>query len=76
MIESKEEELAETREFRDRIKRVKLDPEFARYVGRISGLYEKSHWTFVCSEHTSVRLKTEEALKAHFKNNAHTHRVH
>jgi hypothetical protein len=73
MDESKE--AVDAKEFRERVKVVKLDPEFAGYSGRISGLSEKSHWTFVCSEHTSVRLKTEEELKAHFKNNAHTRRV-
>ena len=69
MIES--EETVDARDFHERVKKVKHDPEFSGYAGRISGLLEGSTWTFVCSEHTSARLKNEEALKRHFKNNAH-----
>jgi hypothetical protein len=70
MSESSEEKTAAA-EFHKRVMQVKRDPEFAGYAGRISGLLDKSGWTFVCSEHTSVRLKDEEELKQHFKSKAH-----
>jgi len=66
------QEAAEAREFHSRVKAVKLDPAFSRYATRISGLLEGSRWMFVCSAHTSARIKDEQALKQHFKNAAHS----
>ena len=67
-----DKERAETSLFLKRVQAVKRDPAFAGFAGRISGLYEKPNWIFICSEHVSGRFANEEKLKKHFEEKSHS----
>jgi len=65
-------EKAESSLFLKRVQAVKRDPTFSGFADRISGLYEKPTWVFICSEHLSGRFADEEKLKKHFEEKSHT----
>jgi methionine synthase II (cobalamin-independent) len=62
-----------TSKFLKRVKQAKLDLPANRDM--ISGLFENSHWVFICSQHLSGRYADEQELKKHFSEKSHTRRT-
>jgi len=55
-----------------RVEKVKEDlVDARRYAYKIFGLLENGKWSFVCSEHISLRLDSEDGVRKHFERAKH-----